>query len=161
MRVAVLLLLRQDLLLLGFGAARKIRLLRLANDRVGSEGDTLARAMDYTHYSVFLSCALSTSILTPESPKHHHQQLGLKRSSTISPYQYFEFRNGGLQALTEVASRLSRGRNRPTGDLQCRKEICPKVVFPSKARITMTFARRLVDRHPSEDTFGRDQICPA
>jgi len=64
--VAVLLLLRQDFLLLGFGGGALKRLLRLANVCIGSEGDTLARAMDFAHYSVFFPCALSAWTLTPE-----------------------------------------------------------------------------------------------
>jgi hypothetical protein len=92
--VAVLLLLRQDFLLLCFGGGALNRLLRLANVWVGSEGGTLPRAMDFAHHSVFFPCALSAWTLTPEPLKHHHQQFCSERPFAIGQCRFFEIRKG-------------------------------------------------------------------
>jgi len=89
--VAVLRLLRQDFLLLCFGDGALKRLLRLANVCVGSEGDTLARAMDFAHSSVFFACALSAWTLTPKPLMHHHQQFCSERPSAIGQCRFFEY----------------------------------------------------------------------
>jgi len=110
--VAVLLLLRQDFLLLCFGGGALKRLLRLANVCGASEGDTLARAMDFAHYSVFFPCALSTWTLTPEPLTHHHQQFCSEQPFAIGQCRFSEIRKGGMQPKVTSSrgnSSLSRG----------------------------------------------------